>query len=741
MTGRAVPGASDDPRLVEALRTGDVIALSEVYDAFAPPLFDYCHGLLRDRVEAAGALRGCLFAAREHVTALREPERLRGWLYAIARKESLRRRDDPSRSTGQEAPEAGADEMSRQERGRLLERRELAHAALGALDGRQRELLDLAVRHGLPAPDLGKIFGLSPAEADAALADARAGLTDGLRAALVTRRHSRDCPELGAMLPKSWPPAPPEARTLSAHVASCRICSAHEVPDGPADQVLGYMPVAAIPADLRLDLLNGAASPGRAEARRSAAALVEPLDSDGWPTPYRPSRRQKRGRRGRANEPMQAAPAMPAWEASADPTWDDSPRPADAPAGSHADSYSAPGQDDHTRHSGPDVLAGPGGSAPSSLPENGDVSALGNPLAAHGHSPVPGTGGGFAPSDPNAATGVGEGSAPGAPLAGHASNGGPGMGEGFAPGDPRAGNGQHASGGIPGASGQAAPGGNGQHAPGGLAGATAAADGPSGSAPDTTLTFDVVPGTDETGRSGSRGRGSSGGGRHSRDADDGDVLKPTRSGRIPEDGDRWVAGEMRAARGRKRALLAGTGGVAAVALIGVAAAAFAGGGGGSGHVAKGGEPVSPKPSGSVVEPSMSAAGTPSGSPTLRAKKTPSPSKSPTETPSTSVSPTRSPAPPPSHSHQPPRPPRPGTLSVAGCAIGYGDGCTVTITATGGSVTWRVVGVSDGLSASGGGTLAAGQSARIQVSREAMCWGSRTGQVAFSPSGTAVVTYC
>ncbi|MEV4259261.1 sigma-70 family RNA polymerase sigma factor, partial [Spirillospora sp. NPDC049652] len=193
MTGRAVPGGIDDARLVAALRTGDVIALSEVYDAFAPSLFDYCHGLLRDRVEAAGALRNCLFSAREHVTALGEPQRLRGWLYAIARKESLRRREDPTRSTGQEAPEAGADGMSAQERGRLLERRELAHAALGALDGRQREMLDLAVRHGLAAPDLGKVFGTSPDEADAALRQAHAALAHGLRAALVARRHSRDC--------------------------------------------------------------------------------------------------------------------------------------------------------------------------------------------------------------------------------------------------------------------------------------------------------------------------------------------------------------------------------------------------------------------------------------------------------------------------------------------------------------------------------------------------------------------
>ncbi|WP_026416085.1 hypothetical protein [Actinomadura oligospora] len=640
MTGRAVPGASDDARLVEALRTGDVIALSEVYDTFAPSLFDYCHGLLRDRVEAAGALRHCLFAAREHVDALREPQRLRGWLYAIARKESLRRREDPTRSTGQEAPEAGADEMSRQERGRLLERRELAHAALGALDGPRREMLDLAVRHGLTAPDLAKVFGRAPDEADAALREARAALASGLRAALVARRHSRDCADLAALLPRTWPPAPPQARALSEHVASCRVCAAQSVPDLPSDQILGYMPIAAIPADLRLDILNAAASPGRAEARRSAAALSEPLDPDGWPTPYSP-RRSKRGRRARAND---ARPPAPAAHAGGGPGWES---PAEAPR--------------------EDLDRTPSWNAEATAPDT----------------------------------------------------------------------------------------------------ARPAADVIGSGAPDTTLTFDAVPGQDAAGHApagglsrgrgpaGERGRGPAGGGggRHSRDAssdggdaDGGEQLQPRRSGRIPEDGDRWVAGELRSARGRKRAVLAGAGGVAAVAILGASVAAFAGGGGGGGSsAAKGGHPARPTPSESVVEPSMTGAGSPSGTPTLRPKKgTASPTRTPSETPSSPTSsPKHSHTPPPKRSTTPPssRPPRPGTLSVTGCSIGFGSSCPIVVTATGGSVSWRVVGVSNGLSASGSGTLAAGQSTTVQVRREDMCFGSRTGQVAFAPSGAAAVSYC
>ncbi|MEV4258607.1 hypothetical protein AB0J52_36080, partial [Spirillospora sp. NPDC049652] len=414
------------------------------------------------------------------------------------------------------------------------------------------------------------------------------------------------------------------------HVASCPTCAAQSVPDIPADQVLGSLPIAALPADLRLDVLNAAASPGRADARRSAAALIEPLDPDGWPAPYRP-RRSKRGRRART-EPLAAPIANPAPGAAGD---------ADRTQPWNAEQAVPEAVDDgRPGRTQPDVLAGPG---------------------------------------------------PGAP--------------------------------------------------------------------DTTLSFDAIPGTDTASAppdGPSQGHGpAGGGGRHSRDAAaaGGEQLEPRRSGRVPEEGDRWVAGELRSPRGRKRAVLAGVGGVAAVAVLGVAVSAFAGGGGGGGHVAKGGRPAAPAPTGSVVEPTMSSAASPSASPTLHAKKGPSasPSRTPSSTPSSSssspaappASPNHSPTRRPTHSAPPapPRPPRPGTLSVVGCSIGLGDSCQITVSASGGTVSWRVVGVSRGLSASGGGTLSAGQSATVQVRRQSMCWGSRTGQVVFSPSGTASVSFC
>ncbi|GAA2456414.1 hypothetical protein GCM10010191_89730 [Actinomadura vinacea] len=279
------------------MRAGDVIALTEVYDTYAPFLYDYCHGLLRDRVEAAGALRNTLIMAREHVGNLREPERLRGWLYAIARKECMRRRESPNRHTGQEAPEADDGDLTEEQLARREERRALAHSALAALSGRQREAVDLAARHELDATDLAGLFGVPPDEAAQLLDETLEDLAISLHSALIAQNHWEDCPSVSA-LTESWPLAPQAARSLIRHVESCPTCGGRETPQLPADRLLAVLPIAAIPGDLRLDVLSAATAADRADNRRAIAAYAEPFTARGWPVPYQPAPPRARDRGG-----------------------------------------------------------------------------------------------------------------------------------------------------------------------------------------------------------------------------------------------------------------------------------------------------------------------------------------------------------------------------------------------------------------------------------------------------------
>jgi DNA-directed RNA polymerase specialized sigma24 family protein len=102
MDGRpSRPDARDDAELVRAATAGDRGAFAAIYDRYADRLHDFCWGLLRDRDEAADATQDAFVVAAERLGQLRDPERLRPWLYAVARSQALRR----IRARSREAPE------------------------------------------------------------------------------------------------------------------------------------------------------------------------------------------------------------------------------------------------------------------------------------------------------------------------------------------------------------------------------------------------------------------------------------------------------------------------------------------------------------------------------------------------------------------------------------------------------------------------------------------------------------
>src|SRR5690349_17406083 len=78
-------GRTDDQQLVETLRRADATAPASLYDSYAERLHDYAHSLLGDRESAAGAVHDALVTAQGHVDRLRDPGRLRAWLYALVR--------------------------------------------------------------------------------------------------------------------------------------------------------------------------------------------------------------------------------------------------------------------------------------------------------------------------------------------------------------------------------------------------------------------------------------------------------------------------------------------------------------------------------------------------------------------------------------------------------------------------------------------------------------------------------
>src|SRR5207302_4473911 len=79
-----------DAELAGAAAAGDRAAFAGIYDRYADRLHDFCIGMVRDRDAAADCVQEAFCTAAAQLSTLRDPDKLRPWLYAIARNEALR---------------------------------------------------------------------------------------------------------------------------------------------------------------------------------------------------------------------------------------------------------------------------------------------------------------------------------------------------------------------------------------------------------------------------------------------------------------------------------------------------------------------------------------------------------------------------------------------------------------------------------------------------------------------------
>lgn len=246
---RSAPGArsdcsdhSDDPSDPAAEQVHELSR----YEPYLDGLFTYCLSIMCEHDAATTALGEALVLAGRQRDRSRAPvERAlhRPWLYALARWACLRRLAERGRrEDGRDTPPATASHLS--DAGRAQRRRELAALAWPEAAGtppEQREALELAVRHGLPAHEVAAVLSLSPEAASGLLSHAACEV-ERTRAALavvesggcpaVTRlageehllfgtalrrelvRHVDECPECRraaerAMAGVSWPGTAP----------------------------------------------------------------------------------------------------------------------------------------------------------------------------------------------------------------------------------------------------------------------------------------------------------------------------------------------------------------------------------------------------------------------------------------------------------------------------------------------------------------------------------------------------
>ena len=218
-----------DAELACAAAAGDRRAFASIYDRYADRLHDFCIGMLRDRDAAADCVQDVFCAAATRLPQLREADKLRPWLYAIARNECLRCiRARGRERVYDEVPEAESSEAGPDTLAARSELANLIAEAAGGLSDRDRSVLELAYRHGLDGPELAEALGVSAANAKKMTQRLRETIERSLGALLVSRRvrsNPNACPELGEIL-AGWDGqfSVLMRKRIARHIESCPVC-------------------------------------------------------------------------------------------------------------------------------------------------------------------------------------------------------------------------------------------------------------------------------------------------------------------------------------------------------------------------------------------------------------------------------------------------------------------------------------------------------------------------------------
>ncbi len=221
-----------DSELVAAHLGGDRSALAAIYDRYADRLYDTAASMLSDRHDAEDLTHDVFVVAAKRLDQLRDPERLKPWLFAILRHEVYRRTKRRSRVRPVDFTEGGVGEMTAAhdplaEAGGI-EEAELAafvRAAAGGLAERDRLLLELSVRHGLTGNDLADAVGVTAQQCHVLVHRMRDRVQRSIGALAVARYGRSDCDELQALL-RGWDGTfdPPTRKRIAGHVDDCETC-------------------------------------------------------------------------------------------------------------------------------------------------------------------------------------------------------------------------------------------------------------------------------------------------------------------------------------------------------------------------------------------------------------------------------------------------------------------------------------------------------------------------------------
>jgi RNA polymerase sigma factor (sigma-70 family) len=282
----------EDRDVVAAIVGGDPAGLAEAYDRYAVPLYAYCCSVLGEPADAADAVQDVFLIAAARLHALRDPDKLRPWLYAVARNECLRRLRATRAISGlddvRDLPASSADPGQQTEQADL---RELVRDAIDGLNPGERDVIELSLGHDLDGDDLADALGVSRNHAHALLSRARGQLERSLGALIVARAGRAACAALDALL-AGWDGRLTVLmrKRIGRHIERCEICGERKRRELTPALFAGLVPLAAVLPGFRDQLLRIMAdrTPAGLGHRMAVSNRAGPFGPSGFPRPLRP---------------------------------------------------------------------------------------------------------------------------------------------------------------------------------------------------------------------------------------------------------------------------------------------------------------------------------------------------------------------------------------------------------------------------------------------------------------------
>ena len=265
---RAASAGAADATTVAAYLAGDRSALATIWDRYGDTLYDTAAAMTGNRDDAADMVQDVFVLAAEKLGQLRDPTRLKPWLFAILRNEVYRRSRRRSKSVVTDFSEAGGEVMlpptpsetdAVEDAAEFDDLAELLRGAARGLDSRDQLVLELTMRQDLSGNDLADALGVTPQQSYGLVHRMRERTERSLGAYCVARRGRKQCEELASIL-SDWDGefSVLVRKRVARHVDACSTCERTRRRFAPL-ALIGAAPAFAAPPGLRdrvLDLLG-----------------------------------------------------------------------------------------------------------------------------------------------------------------------------------------------------------------------------------------------------------------------------------------------------------------------------------------------------------------------------------------------------------------------------------------------------------------------------------------------------